>query len=83
MPKRGMTTNPAQRPCLRGVWTYMQKIARCMCIARHTIITNSVFYLLLLLYKTRFVMMEVRRRVSPACSGRRSTIGFVIKNKEE
>ena len=25
MPERGTTTNRAQRPCLRGVWTYMQK----------------------------------------------------------
>ena len=25
MPDRGTTMNHAQRPCLRGVWTYMQK----------------------------------------------------------
>ena len=25
MPGRGMTTNRAQRLCLRGVWNYMQK----------------------------------------------------------
>ena len=25
MPERGTTTNRAQRPCLRGVWTYMPK----------------------------------------------------------
>ena len=42
-----------------------KKMARCPCIARHTIITNSVFSLLLLLSKTQLVMMEVRRRVQP------------------
>ena len=25
MPDHGTTTNHAQTPCLRGVWTYMQK----------------------------------------------------------
>jgi len=37
MPKHGMTTNRAQRPCLRGVWNYMQKNSKILvhCMAHH------------------------------------------------
>ena len=37
MPERGTTTNCAQRPCLRGVWTYMQKNSKMLvlCTAHH------------------------------------------------
>ena len=37
MPDRGTTMNRAQRPCLRGVWTYMQKNSkmRVHCTAHH------------------------------------------------
>ena len=37
MPDRGTTTNRAQRPCLRGVWTYMQKNSKMPvhCTAHH------------------------------------------------
>ena len=37
MPDRGTTTNRAQRPCLHGVWTYMQKNSKMPvhCTAHH------------------------------------------------
>ena len=37
MPDRGTTTNRAQRLCLRGVWTYMQKNSKMPvhCTAHH------------------------------------------------
>ena len=37
MPERGTTTNRAQRPCLRGVWTYMPKNSKMPvhCTAHH------------------------------------------------
>lgn len=37
MPERGTTMNRAQRPCIRGVWTYMQKNSKMAvhCTAHH------------------------------------------------